>query len=363
MASRTRARPARRRWWSVEVAPGEYARVVAWTSRDSQLAAIDAAAAASGWRSPRRASFVDVVRVLVDVADPTTGRDVTVSAASIGERVGVSVRTVFRRLADARAAGLLVDVVRGRHTTRDERQRAHDATGRLVHRFATVRALTHPAGVAVTPTRSRSERGISSRTTSPSARRARTTTTRRRARTTAQAPRPLALQREAAHLAARWPWLAPSGTRHVGHVVAVLQRHDLTAHDAVELVDAWHTTTHRTSLGRDAAQPVAWLAWTIRQARAAGHETARERRRRDDAERTERRALRAAERAEDEQRRISGQSDAARTARMRIRQAIADVGSSTSRPVPPLKLPDAHCLHTGSQLTVIPLSLTNGGRP
>ena len=321
VASRTRARSTRRRWWSVEVAPGEYARVVAWTSRAAQLAAIDAAAAASGWRAPRRASFVDVTRVLVDVADSTTGRDVTVSAASIAARVGVSVRTVFRRLADARAAGLLVDLVRGRHTTRDERQRAHDATGRHVHRFATVRALTHPAGVAVTPTRSRSERGISSRTTSPSARRARTTTTRRR-RTTAHAPRPLAVQREAAQLAARWPWLAPAGARHVGHVVAVLQRHDLTAHDAVELIDTWHTTAHRTSLGRDAAQPVAWLAWVIRQARAAGHDTASDRRRRDDDERSARRAARAAERAEDDRRAATSQSPAARAARERIREML-----------------------------------------
>jgi len=323
VAARTRARSTRRRWWSVEVAPGQYARVVAWTSRDAQLAAIDAAAAASGWRAPRQASFVDVTRVLVDVADPTTGRDVTVSAASIAERVGVNVRTVFRRLADARTAGLLVDVVRGRHTTRDERQRAHDATGRHVHRFATVRALTHPAGVAVTPTRSRSERGISSRTTSPSARRARTTTTRRRARTTAHAPRPLAVQREAAHLAARWPWLAPAGTRHVGQVAAVLERHDLTAHDAVKLVDTWHTTTHRTSLGRDAAQPVAWLAWAIRQARTTGHDTASERRRRDDAERAARRAARAVERAEDDRRAATGQSAIARAARDAIRATIA----------------------------------------
>ncbi|WP_277512943.1 hypothetical protein [Cellulosimicrobium cellulans] len=322
MASRTRARSTRHRWWSVEVAPGEYACVVAWTSRDAQLAAIDAAAAASGWRAPRRASFVDVARVLVDVADPTNGRDVTVSAASIAARVGVSVRTVFRRLVDARTAGLLVDVVRGRHTTRDERQRAHDATGRHVHRFATVRALTHPAGVAVTPTRSRSERGISSRTTSPSARRASTTTTRRRARTTAHAPRPLAVQREAARLAARWPWLAPPGTRHVGQVAAVLQRHDLTAHDAVELVDTWHTTTHRTSLGRDATQPVAWLAWAIRQAQAAGHDTASERRRRDDAERAARRAARDAERAEDDRRTATATSPAAMAARTRIRQLV-----------------------------------------
>ena len=321
--------PARRRWWTVEVAPGAYARVVAWSSSDAQLAAIDAAAAGSSWRAPRRASFVAIMRELVAVADPRTGRDVTVSAATLAQRAGVSVRTVFRRLADARTAGLLVNVARGRHTTRDERTRARETTGRRVHRFATVRALTHPADVAaeisgrvaVTPTRSRRESGTRTVTsTHQRARRASTTSTRRR--TTAQAPRPLAVQRHAGRLAARWPWLAPDGRQHVGAVADVLARAGLTDREAVELVDTWHVTTRRTPVGREARRPVAWLAWVLAQARAAGLTTAAERAAAQAEERTAREAARAARYAAEEQARATARTPAAIAARLAIRATI-----------------------------------------
>ncbi len=322
VAPRTRARTTRGLWWSVEVAPGSYARVVAWTSRDAQRAAVERAATAMPWRSPRRASFLAVVLELVAVADPHTGRDVTISASTLATRTGVSVRTVFRRLADARSAGLLVDVARGRHTTRNERERAQTATGRTVRRFATVRVLTHPAGVVVTPTRSRSEPGTSSELTSPSARRARTNSPRR-PRPAARAPRPIHVQREAARLAAAWPWLAPAGSAHIGAVAAVLEDHALAAREVVELVDNWHAVNRRPALGRAASQPLAWLIWALDQARAAGHTTSAERHARDATERANRASRRAVERAADSRRRVTADSAAAREARRAIRAVLA----------------------------------------
>ncbi len=298
-----------------------YARVPVWASREAFLAAVDEAAACSSWRAPRRASFVRVLRVLADVADGSTGRGVQLAADTIAERAGVARRTVFRRLADAREAGLLVDVVRGRHTFRAEREAARSTTGRRVLRVATVRALTHRAGVVGTPPHGDSRRGHRTKPVLPKrARRA----GRGFARTAREdrAPRSLALQRLAAGLVAAVPGLDDG--RHLGALCDGLHRalgDRVTAWSVRDVVAgteragwAWSLEAARDGLG--------WFLARLRLTLAEGASSSVERAAEARRERAERAAARAAERAADEAARASATSAAATAARSSIRAAI-----------------------------------------
>lgn len=143
--------PARRRHgrrFEIELEPGTYAQIPAWSSREQYEHAAVVAADAARWRADRRASLLRVVEVLAEAADGQTGRSVSLSVATIASRIGVSRRTVFRRLADLRELGLMVVVDRGAHLEGPVRKAAFEATGRWVYRKSSTRALAAPAALA-----------------------------------------------------------------------------------------------------------------------------------------------------------------------------------------------------------------------
>lgn len=272
--SKRRNRRARRGrgWFTVEVEPGKYARVPAWRSRETFLAAVDEATARSSWRAPRRASFSRVLGVLAQVADGATGRGVQVSVRTIASRTGHSRGTVFRRLADAREAGLLVDVARGRHTYRAERARASLEVGRRLHRVATIRALTHRPDVVVEtpPTPSGVGGSLPSVRLTKRAGRARSS-----AKRTDRRPRSIAVQRLAAGLVARRGMAWADGGRHIGALCGVLEAvlPDVGARTPQDVLGALEGRVRArggVELGREARDPLAYLRHALAEAVAVG---------------------------------------------------------------------------------------------
>lgn len=318
--ARTRARTLR-----IETAPGTYSTVPVWTSRETFLSAVDEAGAS--WRSDRRRSLRAVAEALAGYAEHRTGRDVAVSVARVAARAGVVERTVYRRLADLRDAGLLVTVDGGRHLTRAERE----ATGGRLWRKASTRALTHaPREVSAHP----EPEGLTGNLTSPSI----TKRARRAAKTTSNSktdrkPRTLRVQRLAAAVDRRLPYLVRD--RHVGALAAVLQAEGVeewTASDVVEAVDAWHARHGWKALATEARDALAWFAAALRRARQEGAEsrTAASRSAQEAARR--RAAERAQERADEDARAArAAASPETATARLSIREALAAAKAARAR--------------------------------
>jgi DNA-binding transcriptional ArsR family regulator len=287
-----------RRVVKIETAPGAYASVAVWASREAFAEAVAEVAASSGWRSDRRRGVLAVAEVLAVAADRKTGRDVAVSVGSVARVVKVSERTVYRRLADLRDSGLLVTVETGRHLRRAERVAVRRAGGRFI-RKASTRALTHaPRGVELSGhlTERSSVEVAPPRelTKARTARKARTSKTK----TQARAPRGLTVQRLAANVERRLPWI--TGGRHVGALCDVLTTSGVegwSVSDVVGAVDAWHARHGWQSLGRDAERPLAWFATALRRALAEGATSRHEAADREAEERRARKAARDAEHA------------------------------------------------------------------
>lgn len=317
----------------VEAEPGAYSRIVAWQSREAFLAAVAEVAESSPWRAPRRAGFVAVLEALAKFAEHRTGRDVAVSVEKIEKATGLSRASVFRRLADAREAGLVVTVEKGRHLYRAEREAVKAAGGRFI-RKASVRALSHaPRPVAETPTPS----GVSSSESLLSfTHQARKTRTAKKPSTTKtdRKPRTLRVQRLAADVDRRLPWLTKE--RHVGGLCSILSSagvEEWTASDVVAAVDAWHERHGWKTLASEATNALGWFSRALHRAIEEGAVS------RSAAARAEREAavLRAAERAreaaEDEARRVEGVASAkAAEARSSIRGALAAARSKRRSP-------------------------------
>lgn len=306
----------------VEAAPGAYSRVVAWQSREAFLATVAEVAESSPWRAPRRAGFVAVLEALAKFAEHRTGRDVAVSVAKIEKATGLSRSSVFRRLADARDAGLVVTVETGRHLYRAERA-AVKAAGRRYIRKASVRALSH-APRTDTPTNPERVGSKPSDSLNHQARKTRTAKTTSNSKTDRK-PRTLRVQRLAADVDRRLPWLTKD--RHVGALCSVLASagvEEWTASDVVAAVDAWHAERGWKTLAREASNALGWFSRALHRAIDDGAVS------RSAAAQAEREAavLRAAERAreaaEDEARRVEGVTSAkAVEARSSIREALA----------------------------------------
>lgn len=253
-------RTARRRP-RLETTPGAYAAVPAWTSRRAYLAAV--AVLAARYRADRAASLHAVARVLASAAEHETGRSVELAVATIAHRSDVAERTVYRRLADLRDAGLAVVVEPGRHITRDERTRA----GVRTWRRTSSRALTVPADLAAHLPDRRSGEVLPSAGGTKRARRAASTTTS----TTDRPARTLSVQLLAAGVAARLPYLVRH--RHIGGLADVLTRagvHDWTPTDITTAVDAWHAEHGWKTLATGASDPLAWFATALHRARRDG---------------------------------------------------------------------------------------------
>lgn len=269
----------------LETAPGAYSTIPVWQSREAFLVAVDSAVEATSWRAPRRAGLRAVLEALASFADHRTGRGVEVAVDTIARHLSTSRRTVQRRLADARELGLLVDVDRGRHLYRAERQRLR---GRSITKTST-RALTHKP-VAVTPPGARQGTRDSSGE--------RNNRTRKRV---AKAPRSMKSQRLAARLDRRYPWL--TGSRHIGALVDILEKAGVAGwheRDVVEAIDGWHERAGWTSLGRDAKNPLGWFSMALRRSLQDGAESRWARSLEDRAQARLRAQQRAAQRAEEQ---------------------------------------------------------------
>ncbi|WP_186381235.1 hypothetical protein [Cellulosimicrobium sp. TH-20] len=317
--SGTRA-PRRAPFVALETSPGSYSNVPAWTSREAYLDAV--ASVAATMRADRARSLVAVAEAFAKFADHTTGREVRVGIERVVALSGVPRRTVFRRVNDLKAAGLLETVDAGGYMRREERAQVRAAGGRHVTK-TTTRALSVPREMA----HNHSRRELVKNLTSPELTNARTRAAKKTTSKpkTDRAARPMRLQRLAAAVDRRLPYLVRS--RHVGNLANVLQAagvEEWSASDVVGAVDAWHAENGRATLATAARDSLAWFAWALREARKSGQEsrTAASRAAQEAARR--RAAERAQERAEEDARAArTAASPEAATARLSIRDALA----------------------------------------
>jgi hypothetical protein len=311
-------RPRRRKPVAVETAPGSYSTIPAWTSREAFLAAVGTVAAPM--RADRARSLVAVAEALSTYAEHRTGRDVAVAVDRVAEIAGVARRTVFRRLADLRDAGLLVTVDRGRHLDRKERE-AVRAAGRRFIRKASTRALSVPADLAPHPGLVETV-GISPSEELTKAREARKA---KPSKNHNRKPRTLRVQRLAAEVVQRWTFVAPEGRQHIGAVCDALTAAGMeswTAADVVRAVDFWHETNRWNALGRDARRPVGWLRTALQRTVRDGGVSASQKAREALEASRRRQAERDAEKAADAARLAASRPEVVAASRSSIRDAI-----------------------------------------
>jgi hypothetical protein len=160
------------------------------------------------------------------VADARTGRNVATAHDTVAAQLGMSAKTVQRARTLLERLGLAVTVWAGRYLTIDERAAARARHGASQLRAASTRALISPKQAAVLvpvenvqlprrghhPTQRHLSKSSSTRVTARRKPAQRTLT-------------PVGVQRLAAQLARRMPWLARE--RHIGALARLLQRHGL----------------------------------------------------------------------------------------------------------------------------------------
>ncbi len=302
--------------WALPAPEGAYARIPAWSSADDWLdqltEALDTTAGESARRSVgiTRDTFVTVAVAESKSADRSTGRNVTTAHETVAASTRLGVITVRRARRLLELLGFAVTVVRGRYMTEAERAEAHALHGGHQIRAASTRALTLPRP----PRRLRRRPAVDNEQlpgsypgTSSSHLRSRYPTTRRRAseaatrpaQTKESAPRPIVLQRLAAKIAARVPWIARR--THIGGLCDALVRAGvdpaqwtagglLTAMDDRARDDGWKVIdpTYQRN-------PLAYFTLELRRTLDAGAEPDIARAAREKTERAEQRHRRTAE--------------------------------------------------------------------
>jgi hypothetical protein len=250
------------------------------------------------------ATLLAVARADWQAADSATGRGVATAHETVAEHLRMSKITVRRARQVIQELGFAVVVVEGRYLTTTEREAAHAAHGGSQMRAASVRALTLPrsSGLVENEHLPFSQKGSSPShvlKTKPKRARAQKTASRSQPRQQSpknpqtRSPRPVAVQKLAAGLVVRLPWLARN--THIGHVCDVLTRAGVEP-------DRWSVSavlgaidTHVASVGLRVVDPagqrdpVAYFAWLLRQAVTPVEETSFERARRDQQEAHDRR--------------------------------------------------------------------------
>lgn len=227
-----------------------YAGLPGWHSRHRWTAAVDAWTATTAGRQAcahHRAATATVNRVataLAAYADTDTGRRCAPAQATLATELGCSVKTIERAEHALTAAGLLTVVHGGGNYTRPMR-RQYRRMRRAGHQLVKpahcprLRALTMPrsqaqaVGNVVPPTAGRCSTSLPGRrpifSDAYGRRRAAPRPTKaatNRWRWRPQQSRPIELQRLAAALVDRWPWLARH--RHVGAVCDALSWASIT---------------------------------------------------------------------------------------------------------------------------------------
>lgn len=213
-------------------------------------------------------------------ADVTTGRGVATAHESVAAELGMCKRTVQRARALLEAMGLAVTIVPGRYLLKSERAAARALHGGRQIKAASVRALTVPKRRAVenvhlprrgavNPSTLLSEipnkRAFARRSAAP-----RRSSGQKMDSNGGRAPHGIGVQKLAAGVVARMPWLARRV--HIGRVCTALTRAGIdparwTAASLIEKI-----TEHERQSGMNAAHPLrqgnplAYFVWRIRNA-------------------------------------------------------------------------------------------------
>ena len=297
--------------WAREPEAGTQGRIPCWATRSRWLKLLEtelSGETASEALKKHHAAPHTVYRVArmdAAAADTTTGRNVRTAHATVARALGVSVDTVRRARRVLRDLGFSVEVVRGRYMTAQEREAATREHGSRQRRFASTRCLT-------IPTRCRAMHpypcGVNS---SPPTTFRRVPSTRWRAAGTSknqskntpltrQTP-PLGVQKIAARLVQRMPWLDRGRSGHLmglsRGLVACGVTEEWTTQDLMNAVEADHQGLGLLTLPPDSQKnPRALLLHQIQRAITGQEPPARARRAAEDARR-EARAAEVAQRA------------------------------------------------------------------
>lgn len=237
------------RSWRPASAPPNRTSHHRWSGRTNWLNQLEAALRSpTGEQTRRDATRVIKVETALDVAhadaaaaDSRTGQHVATAHATVARLLGCSEKTVQTARLLIERLGFAVTVTPGRYLTSQERADAHVAHGGDQRRMASERALVTPlssknvhlpSGCSVsTPVQLRSNSPSPALTRSAG---------KRRSNKDVRRPS-LAVQRLAAALVHRMPWL---GRQHIGHLCRVLARHGVddqgwTAADVLSHIDAY----------------------------------------------------------------------------------------------------------------------------
>lgn len=297
--------------WAREPEAGTQGRIPCWATRSRWLKLLEtelSAETAADVLKKHHAAASTVYRIArmdAAAADTTTGRNVRTSHQTVARNLGLSIDTVRRARRVLRDLGFSVEVVRGRYMTAVERAAATRAHGSRQRRFASTRCLTIPARCrAMHPYPC----GVKKNSHTPSRR---VPSTRwRAAGTSKNQPKntpltrptpPLGVQKIAARLVQRMPWLDRGRSGHLmglsrGLVVCGVTE-EWTTQDLMNAVEADHQGLGLLSLPPDSQKnPRALLLHQIKRAITGQEPPARARA----AAETARRAARAAELAQRE---------------------------------------------------------------
>lgn len=295
--------------WTLPAPKGAYGALVAWQSPAAWFDAVMDTLGTPEGEALRRCARVapdTLLRVAYDdrrSADQITGRGVATAHETVAERLGMSSKTVQRARHLLEALGFAVTVVEGRYLTTAERRQARAKHGGRQVRAASTRALVMPAGyrraapfagdvdvdsTAVenvhlpSPRRVKSSSHLSKRSPRRARARAREATASRRPAKTKikhenrpREPRGLDVQRLAAALCRRMPWLDRGG-RHIGQLCDLIERHGLTGRGwtMTQLLDQIDSRARelrvRVAAIDDQRDPLAYFAWLLRTTIPAG---------------------------------------------------------------------------------------------
>ncbi len=318
------ARSCRGRAWRPVNGPTLPASVPVWSSAGHWLETLAAALQTREGEELRAAArvradtLIDVAAADARAADSRTGRGVTTAHETVAKALGCSAKTVQRARSLLEALGFARTVVLGRYLTADERADARAHHGGDQRRMASERALLVPrslsnvhlprGGCVISDVRSRTE--VPKRADARSGAATRQPGTKGSSPSCPSRP-PIAIQRLAAGLAQRLPWLARGHIGSLCRTLAALGLDDTgwSAHDVIEMLDHRNLTLGLYSLPATTQRdPLALFAHQVRAALDDVEEPPRLRRGREAAARAAERARWRAER-ETEHARLAAERD------------------------------------------------------
>ena len=297
--------PRTGRSWADEPAEGAQGRIPCWHTRTQWLTAVgddlsgETAAAVLSHHHAAATTVYRIARMDAAAADTTTGRNVRTSHATVARALGCSVDTVRRARRVLRDLGWSVEVVRGRYMTTEEREAATRTHGSKQRRFASTHCLTIPARVrAMHPYPcgvNSSAHDTSQRVPSTRLRAAGTSiSTKKNPPLTRRNP-PAGVQKIAARLVQRMPWLDRGRSGHLmglsRGLAACGVTEEWTTQDLMNAVEADHQGLGLLSLPPDSQKnPRALLLHQVKRAITGKEPPARERQAAENARRAERAA-------------------------------------------------------------------------